>query len=552
MPQTYTSPAHTTPLDERSFEQLLAAAFVIQEHNKRTDKRIDQPAPRAAFDFTRAVSAAAALQEESAAGTLDLPAAARVIAERALQVMHAQGAAVGIVVDEFLTYIGAAGTAAGDSGRKFAVPQSLPAHCILKGEPLQYSNSQSLARGFAGRNDLQSLLAAPVMQKGTVLGVLELRFSATRAFSAEEIRAAELFAGSVNLAITTAARKHAADFGDSPAPAVPVSSADLQGSRAPAVPLISPVQPLPEVPLAETIALHGATEAAADLETDSETDSEPIETLCASCGRVLFSWESICARCGTRKEDRASAPPLTPFGAEEDSVPSQFRAELGSSNGDGNNDRNNHDALPTVSEIGADSALITGAALDQAQLEQHPSEALALAEPVRIVPAEPAGGEGSAAIEPAYPWSSAQKAREWFDGLREQQHPAFTRLEDFWESQRANVWLGAAALILLFAIVQFFASPGTPAPVADTGSKVAAPQLTFFEGLMVSMGLAEAPPAVSSYAGNPQARVWVDTRTALYYCEGAGQYGKTPGGKFTTQRDAQQDQFEPAHRKVCP
>ena len=178
------------------------------------------------------------------------------------------------------------------------------------------------------------------------------------------------------------------------------------------------------------------------------------------------------------------------------------------------------------------------------------SEALAVAEPIRIVPADAASSEDR--DESAYPWSSAQKAREWFEGLREQQRPALTKLEDFWQTQKANIWLGASAIILLFAIIQFFAAPVTPSAKADNSDKVAAPQLTFFEGLLVSLGLAEAPPAISSYTGNPEARVWVDTRTALYYCEGTGQYGKTPAGKFTSQRDAQQDQFEPAHRKVCP
>jgi hypothetical protein len=66
----------------------------------------------------------------------------------------------------------------------------------------------------------------------------------------------------------------------------------------------------------------------------------------------------------------------------------------------------------------------------------------------------------------------------------------------------------------------------------------------------VSLGLAEAPPA-PTYLGNPNAPVWVDLHTALYYCSGSDLYGKTPGGKFTTQRDAQLDQFEPAARKTC-
>jgi hypothetical protein len=76
------------------------------------------------------------------------------------------------------------------------------------------------------------------------------------------------------------------------------------------------------------------------------------------------------------------------------------------------------------------------------------------------------------------------------------------------------------------------------------------PSLTFFEKVMVSLGLAETP-TVPVYLGNPNAQVWVDLHTALYYCADSDLYGKTPGGKFTTQRDAQMDQFEPAARKNC-
>jgi hypothetical protein len=77
-----------------------------------------------------------------------------------------------------------------------------------------------------------------------------------------------------------------------------------------------------------------------------------------------------------------------------------------------------------------------------------------------------------------------------------------------------------------------------------------APKLSFFEELLVDLGLAEAPPA-PSYSGNPNIPVWVDVHTALYYCPGSDLYGKTPQGKIASQRDAQQDQFEPASRKVC-
>ena len=73
-----------------------------------------------------------------------------------------------------------------------------------------------------------------------------------------------------------------------------------------------------------------------------------------------------------------------------------------------------------------------------------------------------------------------------------------------------------------------------------------------FEKTLVALGLAVPPPAIASdYRGNPDARVWVDVHTALYYCQGADLYGKTPGGKYASQRDAQLDQFEPESRKAC-
>jgi hypothetical protein len=74
--------------------------------------------------------------------------------------------------------------------------------------------------------------------------------------------------------------------------------------------------------------------------------------------------------------------------------------------------------------------------------------------------------------------------------------------------------------------------------------------LSFFDRVLIQFGLAEAPDPMPD-KGSPGVQVWVDLHTALYYCPGADLYGKTPKGKFTTQREAQLDQFEPASRKPC-
>jgi hypothetical protein len=67
----------------------------------------------------------------------------------------------------------------------------------------------------------------------------------------------------------------------------------------------------------------------------------------------------------------------------------------------------------------------------------------------------------------------------------------------------------------------------------------------------VTIGIAEAPAPVVHLHGDPGLAVWVDPHTALYYCPGEEQYGKTADGRFSPQREAQMDRFEPAGRSAC-
>jgi hypothetical protein len=108
---------------------------------------------------------------------------------------------------------------------------------------------------------------------------------------------------------------------------------------------------------------------------------------------------------------------------------------------------------------------------------------------------------------------------------------------------RADLYLVVAILVATWAL--FWVLSATPAPGA--GRK---PRLRLWERALVSLGLAEAPEPPPR-RGNPAIQVWVDPRTALYYCSGEEPYGKTPGGRVTTQGEAQMDQFEPSGRAPC-
>jgi hypothetical protein len=117
------------------------------------------------------------------------------------------------------------------------------------------------------------------------------------------------------------------------------------------------------------------------------------------------------------------------------------------------------------------------------------------------------------------------------------------------QNHRADIYLGAAAVLLVIALV------GWGAPETITSSSKApipaAPQLTALEKLLVATGLAEAPEVPQVYLGNPDVQVWLDVHTALYYCPGAALYEKTAGGRLASQRSAQQDHFDPVSGRAC-
>ena len=112
-------------------------------------------------------------------------------------------------------------------------------------------------------------------------------------------------------------------------------------------------------------------------------------------------------------------------------------------------------------------------------------------------------------------------------------------LHDLAKVPKADLYLGIAILIAALAIV--WPSPALPQK----------PHLEPWQRILVKMGIAEAPPVTVHYRGNPNVQVWVDPHTALYYCSGEEQYGKTVNGRYAAQREAQLEQFEPAGRSVC-
>ena len=52
-------------------------------------------------------------------------------------------------------------------------------------------------------------------------------------------------------------------------------------------------------------------------------------------------------------------------------------------------------------------------------------------------------------------------------------------------------------------------------------------------------------------AGGGAGKVWVNTKSGAYHCEGTKYYGKTKAGEYLSEADAKAKGFHADHKKVC-
>jgi putative methionine-R-sulfoxide reductase with GAF domain len=549
-------------LDADSFQKLLAAAYVLQEHNDQlrasglatldvppaADKH-SEPADildtthlakvAQAPGYTETLAQIVATQQQIHTSQLELQEALHLIADRTREIARADGAAVGLLESQKFVYRAASGTAAPLVGSKFVIASSLSARSLVAGESFQSANAyRDFSPEFCRRYAIKALITVPIFYEGKVVGAVELHSAAPGAFREHDVRTCQLMAGLVTEAMARASEVEWKQ-------AITAERSTMLEALDQLQPQLQRLVDQPQFAQeknAETVS--GVAAAVPELQ-----DVIP----CIECGNILEGNQLFCGRCGAQRPATTPETPTTwPF------EPSRKAATAAPANGR-SFARGGEDFSSAAAGDGSTS--VTMATPQPALLASSPQTALAVQPALAKTPLEAKAKDNDASMQKSYPWTSAVKAKAWLDTHRKT--AAGSTLLQLWNSRRADIYLIAAVILVLIAIRWIIWSKPAPGAAGSSNTvaassgnsatrrkKPAAPQLTLMEQLLVSMGLAEPPPT-PTYTGNPNTQVWVDLHTALYYCPGADLYGKTPKGKFTSQRDAQMDQFEPAYRQAC-
>ena len=524
-------------LDEESFTKLLAAAYLMQEHQDRNRPRVT------GSDLSQIIPQVVETRRLIQKQKLNRETALNVIAGRLQKICNAAGTAIGLLDHDRVRYGAIAGSAGALQSAGLNLESSLAWHCFNTGENLRSPAAQADPRldpVQCRKVGAQSLIAVPIYFEGTIGGAIELYFATTNAFQDGDIRACELMAGIVSEVLAQAAEQDLKQA--------------IASERATVLQALERLKPQ----------LQKLAEASTTTTTHeiSEVAPKPPETaakrdLCRACGHALVGDETHCGNCGASRT--TGQYPGT--GLQSKWATLWERQMMGP---DGQREVTPvfRKPVPQEAEHGAEDSVdpavpdirITEAAdefddsLAEPELEQETG----------IVKVDSALllGDNSAQEADTLPSWIPNKLLPFY-----REHKSWgDALSRIVTQHGGDISLALAAVVLLVTVLWGFLSKPAPA-TASTNSQVAQPQvrrkhrpkqpqLTFFERALVGLGLAEAPPPVP-YMGEPNIQVWVDLNTGLYYCPGADVYGTTPKGKFTSQEDAQLDAFEPAYRKPC-
>jgi GAF domain-containing protein len=576
---------HKPVPDEQTLGKLLEAAYILQEHNREmrefelpTELKRDQveadaspaskKAPKSSSsksrqggDYTLTLAQIVETQHDIQVRQLSLQDAMSLVAERVIEIAGADGVAIGMAEGTNVRYRAIAGVMTPAKDAIVPIEKSLCSPCVKTNQVLRCSDAKTdplVDTEECRRRGIASMIAVPVFRDGSVVGGLELYYSTQNAFTDQDVHTCQLMAGLITEGL---ARNEEITWKKS-----------LADERAAMLEALEKLKPNLAALLGQSA---DSTAAAAVSETTPPTS---VDHACRKCGHKIVGDEQFCGQCGSPRSSDYEPPNMQSKvaslwhmqEARKKDVPLE-RIDLESSDEDGPEEFQEElrRLLSNASFPDTDETLPSKASepshpgLNGAEPEMLPellntelensfeesTEESADASQESIS-AEPMALEKTS---PRPNWSSAASARAFLEQLASANRaPSLIR---FWNSRRGDIYL-AVAIILVFCVIRWGIWSGHSVSATGTNAAAAAhhkspePQLSLFDRVLIQLGIAD-PPDSPEDKGNPSAQVWIDTHSALYYCAGADLYGKTPKGKFATQREAQLDQFQPAYRKAC-
>lgn len=111
--------------------------------------------------------------------------------------------------------------------------------------------------------------------------------------------------------------------------------------------------------------------------------------------------------------------------------------------------------------------------------------------------------------------------------------------------------------VLAVTVGFFCAASGfaqTAAPAAKASASVSAPAAKTPAAPMAKTGAtpaAKTAAPTTAAAGGGNGKVWVNTKSKTYHCEGTKFYGKTKDGEYMTEADAKAKGHHADHGKAC-
>lgn len=562
-------------LDEQTFAKLLEAAYVLQEHNRKMRRveeslelhseqlRQQEVETQAALqtsthlpeensppnsDYALILAEIVEAQHQIQRGNLESDEAMAMVAGKIARITNASGAAIGILEGQTIRYRAGAGAPALPLGSEVPLETAICAISVSTGQVLRTPdiNMELLFDpDLCRKRQILSLVAVPIYHDGNIVGALELYFDRLQGFAEQDIQTCQLMAGLVSEAI-----------GQGTESALKKSMAAERSAMLTAIEKLRPNL---------SVLAEDQTPDIADKDHAWEADVAK-SSVCWKCGDVLVEQEQFCGKCGASRAGEGDQSSIQSKLASAMRMQSSVR-EAFSPNGSelprntaaayAAEDQDHLAQLLALSELQENTPLLeqsTGAGADEGAIRLLSSIA-------------PQRGDNDLQASPVAPieskqqdvtWRSAAKARDFLEALAETRSPG--ALGRLWRARRGDFYL-VVAVILMFFVIRWgmlsgnsVGATGRGTAISGTANRRRPPtpdaDLSLFDKLMISLGLAEAPE-VPQYKGNPNTQVWIDPHTALYYCPDSDLYGKTSKGRFASQRDAQLDQFESASRKAC-